>query len=85
MRHFDSHLTAEDRAAIEQQANEGPWQPSVCPTCKGPVEARVTGLRSVGLTGDETLAGTERRSIGVDPNSESALLAALATLRSRRE
>ena len=77
------YLTDEDRIAIAQMPNESPWQPSVCPTCKSPCESRVTGLQSVAETGDETMASTQRRPTGVDPNSESALLAALATLRSR--
>lgn len=82
-REFDRCMTDEDRIAIEQQPNESPWQRTACPTCQGPCETRVVGLRSVALTCDETMARTERRAVGIDPNDESALLAALATLRSR--
>lgn len=74
----------EDQIALMTMPNEGAWHPSVCPTCGGPCESRVVGLRSVAEMGDETMAGTERRPAGIDPNSESALLAALATLRSRK-
>lgn len=59
-----SYMTDEDRAAIATMPNEGSWQRSVCPTCGGACEARVVGLQAVAMTGDETMAYTERRAVG---------------------
>lgn len=52
----------EDMLAIQQMPDASPWQGTTCPCCGGLVEMRQNGLRSVALTGDETLARHEYRA-----------------------
>jgi hypothetical protein len=52
----------EDMLAIQQMPDAGPWQGTKCPCCGCLVEMRQSGLRSVALTGDKTLARYEYRA-----------------------
>lgn len=72
-------MTPSDHLALSAQdtPNEGPWMPAICPTCYGACRARVVGLHGEKPT-------TERETTGVDPDSESDLMAALVRLRGRK-